>query len=739
MAYFESETVRVDVAGEGVRVLWIDVPGKSVNVLSRQVMADLDAALERVAGDVTVKILIIEGAKPSGFLAGADLHEFTRIANTEEATALSARGQELFNKLERMAIPTMAVVHGPCLGGGLELALACDYRIAMDQSSTQFVFPEVELGLLPGWGGTQRAPRVVGLERALHMILSAKRLSAQDALRWGLVDAMAASKAKLLDVINAEAAKAIIRGKRHRGKLPLRTWRQRLLESNFVGRAGIFRAAERRLRKRVPDDMPAPAEALDAVRVGIKQGMEAGLLRERAGAGRLALTPACRNLVGLYFMREKARKLPAEPRDEPPIKRIGVVGAGVMGAGIAQLAAIKGCEVVVQEINTTALGTGMVRIKELFDQAIKRRVLNGPDAARKLNSVRGTTSFEGFATVDLVIEAAIEEQEAKRAIFKELERHTSPSAILATNTSSLPVASLQDGSAHPERIAGLHFFNPVHKMHLVEVVSAPGTQAEVSQRLAAWSAGLGKTPVLVKDGPGFVVNRILSPYLGEALLLAAQKMPIGKIDQAMRRFGMPMGPFELLDQIGLDVAAHVGRSLEALAKDRYAPLVFSPVQFFERMAQMGWLGQKTTTGFYRYFGKKKKVNSAAVSLLDEMGQAGLGSLPRGLPMAAQMHLARERMVLAMVNKAAACLRDGIAANAGDIDLAMILGTGWAPHRGGPLRYAEDRGLAKVAQALTELAQREGPRFAVCAELRERAERGEGFYPKTALTTPASLG
>jgi 3-hydroxyacyl-CoA dehydrogenase/enoyl-CoA hydratase/3-hydroxybutyryl-CoA epimerase len=683
--------------------------------------------------------LIIEGAKPSGFLAGADLHEFTRIANTEEARSLSARGQELFNKLEGMPMPTMAVVHGPCLGGGLEMALACDYRIALDHASTQFVFPEVELGLLPAWGGTQRAPRVVGLERALQMILGAKRCSAQEALRWGLVDAIADTKAKLLDVINAEAAKAIIRGKRQRGKLPLRTWRQRILESNFVGRAGIFRAAERRLRKRVPDDMPAPAEALDAVRVGIRQGMDAGLERERAGAGRLAMTPACHNLVGLYFMRERARKLPAETRDEPAIRRIGVVGAGVMGAGIAQLAAIKGCEVVVQEINATALGSGMVRIKELFDQAIKRRLLTGADAARKLNSVRGTTSWEGFATVDLVIEAAIEEQEAKRAIFRELERHASPSSILATNTSSLSVGSLQEGAAHAERIAGLHFFNPVHKMPLVEVVSAPATQADVAQQLAGWAAGLGKTPVLVKDGPGFVVNRILSPYLGEALLLAAQKMPVGKIDQTMRRFGMPMGPFELLDQIGLDVAAHVGRSLEALAKDRYAPLPFSPVQVFERMAQMGWLGQKSATGFYRYSGKKKKLNSAAVSVLDELGQARPGSLPRGLPMSALMHLARERMVLAMVNEAAACLRDGIAASAADIDLAMILGTGWAPHRGGPLRYAEDRGLAKVLQALIELVQREGPRFAACAELRERAERGDGFYPKAALTPPGSRG
>jgi 3-hydroxyacyl-CoA dehydrogenase/enoyl-CoA hydratase/3-hydroxybutyryl-CoA epimerase len=361
------------------------------------------------------------------------------------------------------------------------------------------------------------------------------------------------------------------------------------------------------------------------------------------------------------------------------------------------------------------------------------------DAARKLDSLRGTTSWEGFASVDLVIEAAIEEQEAKRAIFRELEQRTSPSAILATNTSSLPVASLQEGAVHPERVAGLHFFNPVHKMPLVEVVSAPATQADIAQRLAAWSVGLGKTPVLVKDSPGFVVNRILMPYLGEAVLLAAQKMPIEQIDQAMRRFGMPMGPLELLDQIGLDVAAHVGRSMQALAQDRYAPLVFNPAEVFDRMARNSWLGQKSGTGFYRYFGKKRKVHGAAVGLLHDAAATDQATALGALPASAAMHAARERLVLAMVNEAGVCLQEGIATSAADIDLAMILGTGWAPHRGGPLRYADDRGLAKVVQALTELAEREGPRFAACAELRERAERGNGFYPKAALTVPAAPG
>jgi 3-hydroxyacyl-CoA dehydrogenase / enoyl-CoA hydratase / 3-hydroxybutyryl-CoA epimerase len=728
MSYFESPTIRVDVAGEGIRRLLIDLPDKSVNVLNGQVMADFHAALDRVAEDQTVKLLIVNSSKPSSFVAGADLHEFTRITSSEEASAMSARGQQLFDKLAALPIPTMAVIAGPCLGGGLELALACDYRVALDHPVTQFVFPEVELGLLPGWGGTQRAPRVVGLEHALEMILGAKRVNAQEALRWGLIDALAPSKEKLLDVIETQYLRVVLRGKAERGGLPGMTWRQRLLESNRLGRAVLFRAAEKQLAKRVPDDMPAPREALEAVRIGIKQGMQAGFQREREAAGRLAVTPACRNLVNLYFHREHARKSPGE--QTPAIGRVGIVGAGVMGAGIAQLAAIKGCEIIVQEVDMTALGAGLMRIKDLFDKAVDRRLLTHQEAARRLEGVHGTTAFEGFDKVDLVIEAAIEEPEAKKAIFRELEKRTPPNALLATNTSSLSVAALQEGLTHPERVAGLHFFNPVHKMPLVEVVSAPATAERVARRLAAFAVSLGKTPVFVRDSPGFVVNRILMPYLGEAVLLAAQRMNAEAIDRAMRKFGMPMGPLELLDQIGLDVAAHVGRTMHSFSGDRFAPLAFHPTAVFEQMVRNGWLGQKNGKGFYVYRGKKKSAHHAALAFLPAALSNDSSQPLSALPAPTAMHEARERLVLAMVNEAAACLGENLTAAAADIDLAMIMGAGWAPHRGGPLRHADDRGLPSIVQTLGELEKRLGPRFAACAELRGRSDRGATFYPKT---------
>ncbi|MBV9126248.1 MAG: fatty acid oxidation complex subunit alpha FadJ, partial [Planctomycetes bacterium] len=506
------------------------------------------------------------------------------------------------------------------------------------------------------------------------------------------------------------------KGKRPLKGLPLRTWRQRFLET-WPGRWLLLRGVERILRQRVPEDMPAPREALQAVRVGLSRGVDAGLHYEREAIGRLAVTPACRNLIRLFFLIEASRKPGGVEGAEAAraIRRVGVVGAGTMGAGIAQLAAVRGFEVVVQEVNEAALAAGMQKIQKLFDKAVEHRVLPAEEARKKLAGMRRTTSWEGFGEVDLAIEAVIEEVGTKRAVFQELERRTRPEAILATNTSSLSVRQLQEGLAHPGRVGGLHFFNPVHKMPLVEVVRAPATEAAVSDQLVRWAAGVGKTPVVVGDSPGFVVNRILMPYVNEAVLLAGEGMAIEEIDRVMRRFGMPMGPLELLDQVGLDVAAHIARTMQPYFGTRFVP---NPV--FERLTGKGWLGQKSGTGFYRYPGKKKHPHPEVLALLDSRPPASSSALD-------QTRAARERMVLLMVNEAAMCLAEGVAERAEVIDLAMVLGTGWAPHRGGPLRYAEDRGVGEVVSALEDLARRLGPRFEPCAELRRRAAERKPFY------------
>jgi 3-hydroxyacyl-CoA dehydrogenase/enoyl-CoA hydratase/3-hydroxybutyryl-CoA epimerase len=561
-------------------------------------------------------------------------------------------------------------------------------------------------------------PRVVGLERALQVILQRRRLDAREAHRWGLADAIEDTQANAVAYMTHDFIDRVeLMGKRPKKSLPKRTWRQILLESTPPGRALIFRIAEQILRRRVPDDMPAPMEALRAIRVGLSRGMEEGLRYEREANSRLSKTLHCRNALTLFFLIERARKPPEGPADEK-IRRVGVVGAGTMGAGIAQLAAVKGFDVAVQEVNDAALAAGVKKIEDLFEQAVEKRVLTKDEAEKKLASMRRTTAWEGFAEVDLAIEAVIENLDLKRQIFHGLAERTRPETILATNTSSLSVRQLQEGVGRPERVAGLHFFNPVHKMMLVEVVRAPGTDDAVLNRLVRFAAALGKTPVVVGDSPGFVVNRILFPYLNEAGVLLAEGMPVEWIDQAMRKFGMPMGPLELLDQVGLDVAAHIARAVGPVFGDRIKPHPDLP-----NMVDYGWLGQKSGKGFYVYNGKKKQVNAEALAKLGR--QVKLKATPE--MKSAWMREARERMVLLMANEAAACLAEGLAERADVIDLAMVLGTGWAPHRGGPLRYADDRGAGDVVRALEELSNRRGPRFAPCAELRRRAESKELFY------------
>src|SRR5579875_1966955 len=515
MQIFHSATIVVERDPEGALALILDVPGRSVNVLNRQVMADLNAALDSVV-DSKAPLLVLRSGKKSGFIAGADLQEFLGIQDAASAEAVSASGQQLFAKLAAVPMPTLAAISGACLGGGLELALACDYRLVFDKPGTQLGLPEVELGLLPAWGGTQRLPRLIGLERALRMILDRKRLNAVEAFRCGLADALAATESELREQFARLAARAVGEGKRQppyspllwgRWRGPWRTWRQRILESNRFGRLILFRATERLMRRKVPEDMPAPFEALEAVRVGVHDGMAAGLAYERSAAGRLATSKVCRNLIQLFFQTQKSDQIPEELHDVPAteVRRVGVVGAGTMGAGIAQLAAFKGYKVVVQDVSQAALDAGLERIEELFRKAVERRLLTEPESVERLAAIQGTLKWDGFDNVDVVVEAALEELDTKKALFRELEMHTRPETVLATNTSSLPVERLQEGLKHPERVVGMHFFNPVHKMPLVEIVRTPASSPSTLATLMQWAIHLGKTPVLVRDSPGFAV------------------------------------------------------------------------------------------------------------------------------------------------------------------------------------------------------------------------------------------
>lgn len=727
---FSGNGLVASLSDRGIALLSLDLPGRPQNVIGRDVLTDLDGALESVEA-TGARLLALFSRKASGFCAGADQNELAAAGSAEEAHAISAQGQRVFARLAELSVPTLAVLHGSCLGGGLELALACDHRVGLDLPTTQLGLPQVESGLIPAWGGTQRLPQLVGLEHALEMILQRRRLGPASALHWGLVDALAVPGPDGLEAQIQEIGEHFCRaGKRQSGAQRPRTWRQSWVESHTIGRALLFRGALHRIRRRVPDDMPASAEAVQAIRVGIRAGMAAGLEYEREAMARLAATPACCNLTRLSLSLDAARRDGAGTDELSPMAEVtrrvgmvGVVGAGTMGAGIAQLAAVRGLEVVVQEVSESARVTAKERVMKLFRDAARRGLLTAEEAQTRTARVAFTTSWVGFENAGIVVEAVPEKVETKREIFRELERRVGPGSVLTTNTSSLSVTSLQQGLDHPSRFAGFHLFNPVERLPLVEIVRGSQTSAAIVTTLKALALSLGKIAVVVNDSPGFLVNRILVPYLNEAVRLAAEGVTFERIDRVMRRFGMPMGPLELLDQVGLDVAAEVAASIAISPFGRFARNAV-----LARMCERGWLGRKSAAGFYEYRGKAKRANRNVQPILRESAPP---LATRAAPQArVSLPEIRERMVLVMVNEAAACLAGGVADTAEVVDLAMVLGAGWAPHRGGPLRYADELGAAMVVERLVDLCAVAGSRFEPCDDLRQRAERGQPFYPRT---------
>ena len=623
MAFFQTETLWIDQPTDGVAALVLDLPGRSVNVLTQQVLTDLEQALDCLATEKSFRLLVIRSGKPGTFIAGADVRELAAIPSAEEATRLSQRGQQLFTRLAALPQPSVAMIEGPCLGGGLELALACDYRLLINNPRTQLGLPEVELGLLPAWGGTQRLPRVVGLERGLQMILSGRRLKTAEALEWRLADALAEKVDHELHTLLQNPVK------RQLNQLPLRTWRQRLLESTSLGLGLLCRGTQRVLSRKVPDDMPAPWEAFQAIRTGLTAGLEAGLAFESAAVGRLATSAASRNLIGLFLQHEETRKPRIDGPEPEALRRIGIVGAGVMGVGIAELAILKGCEVVFREVDETALGMGMFRLVTVMSKAVERGLLTPQEMQKRLANVHGTTAWKNFADLDLVVETVVEDLEVKRGVFRELEKHTSPSTILATNTSSLRVADLLPDLKHTDRVAGLHFLTPSIRCSWSRWCARPDTRAAVIDSLTVWVTRLGKVPVQVKDSPGFVVNRILMTYFSEALQLLRGGMRMELIDEALRRFGMPRGPLEVLDQVGLDVAAAAARALQPVFGER-----LPPTDLLEKMQALGWLGVKSGTGFYHHRRGKSHVNDAVLALARDPAAVAITGPPADEMMAA---------------------------------------------------------------------------------------------------------
>lgn len=691
----------------GISTVWVDVQGQTQNTFSAPVLAELSEVVDQLEQSTTDKVILFRSRKPKSFFAGADVKEFPNIKTEEQAREVSLHGQQIFQRIESLSAKTVAVIQGACLGGGLEFALACDYRVATDDSATRLGLPEAQLGILPAWGGTQRLPRVVGLLQAIGMILQAQRLTAEKAIRNGLVDKV--YSAENLEVeLGLLTVELLSKGKIDRPKVK-RGWMRWFIDEAKMGRSMAIGATEKRIASQVKT-YPALGKALQAIRLSFLDS-EKGYECERDSLAELILSATCQNLVSIVLNQERARNaetwsVPESIRNES-IKKIAVLGGGTMGAGIAQISAKRGLEVVLKEINDECLDAARDRIQKSHDKLLARKRMSQADSTQQMNAIEFTTDWDPVSCVDVVIEAVPETMDLKKTVFEELSRKCAEPIVLASNTSALSVTEISSVVESPGRMGGLHFFNPVHSMDLIEVVQGGNSSEETVGKLVMLSRQLGKTPVVVKDSPGFVVNRVLMPYLDEAVLaaveLTARGQDVSVIDEEMKRFGMPMGPLELYDQIGIDVAAHVAGSMSVVfGEDSMTSTIL------QRMVDQGRLGRKSQSGFYEYEkGKRTGLTDLKPFLTDI--DLDLAEVPE-TPLAEAMTPIQQRLVLAMVNEAGRCLDEKVVQESWMIDLAMVLGTGFAPFRGGPLRFAKQFSAEDLQETLQLLSGVYGQRY-----------------------------
>lgn len=697
----------------GVVSVSLDVPDRSMNVVDERVLDELTWIVNSLQTDSAAKVVVFRSGKSSGFLAGADVHEIAALHDEQLIAQTLQRGQDLFERIERIPAVTLAAIDGPCMGGGLEWALACDLRVVSDSPTTRLGLPEIRLGLLPAWGGTQRLPQTVGLATALPLILKGKAIDAAHAIKIGLAD-------RLVSGAHFSSKLAAVVSDILDGKLPQRqrnrSWTTRIAERLAIGRRMILQQARHEIHLQDPEQhYPAALLVVDAIERGLTDRLD-GFAAEREHFATLLKSPTARRLMGLFFQRERAKNLKtwaplpasdtlprsaestaAQTADLPAIENVVVIGGGVMGAEIAQLAAAKGFHVTVKEIDAGAAEAARKRIDGLVQQWAKHQHADDLMLAKIRKLLHVTCDDTAFANADLVIEAVVEREVVKRQVFRDVERMIRDDTLLVSNTSSLRVQRMAEVTCHPQRVAGLHFFNPVSRMELVEVVRTHDTDDLMLQRLLRFARSLGKTPVVTADSPGFIVNRVLFPYLGEAVQMTIEGFDAEFIDSPMRSFGMPMGPLELLDHVGIDIAAHVAASLSGVLPDCQAV-----AERLLEMSEAGELGKKSGQGFYLYKdGKKDRpvITGQSECFADKEVFCDDGLTPT-----------QRRVLYPMINEAMRCLDEKIVRESWMVDLAVVLGTGFAPFRGGPLQWLEDAGADVVRQNMEILAEQFGSHF-----------------------------
>jgi 3-hydroxyacyl-CoA dehydrogenase/enoyl-CoA hydratase/3-hydroxybutyryl-CoA epimerase len=716
---------------DGIAVLTLDLPGEPVNKFNRAVKDEFVAMFDRLEHDLNIRAAVLLSGKMDSWIAGADIEEFLELTTAAEAERMSHDGQLLLDSVEKMRTPLVCAIHGACLGGAVELALACPYRIATDHPKTVLALPEVQLGLIPGAGGTQRLPRLIGLRAALDMILTGKNVRAKKALQIGLVDELV--HPAILRTIAIRRASDIAQGtrrhERHSGGVG-----GALLDSNPAGRRVVLRKAREETLKKTRGHYPAPLAALDAVAAGYSGGRSHGYREESRLFGEMAVTDVCRQLIYLFFATTALKKDPGVPTGagtSPPIVRpvekLGILGAGFMGSGIAAVAVQQGTLVRMRDAEHGRVAKGFAAVRDILNERLARKQITRVQYADMMTLLGGTIDYSGFRNVDLVIEAVFEDLDVKHQVLQEVEAVILPHAIFASNTSTIPIARIADASTRPEQVLGMHFFSPVQRMPLLEVITTTATSRDVTASAVAYGKKLGKTVIVVNDGPGFYVNRILTPYINEAGRLLDQGASIDVIDRALTDFGFPVGPITLVDEVGLDVASKAGKIMHDAFGARFAP-----AESVQAVVGSGRYGRKSKKGFYRYDdeGKKGAVDESVYELIRprarEPRPTSSEATPRPEFTAAEI---QQRTVMPMLNEAVRCLSEGVIRSARDGDVGAVYGFGFPPFRGGPFRYIDTLGAAEVVRQLEELNDRFTGRFEPAETLVAMARRNERFHPE----------
>jgi 3-hydroxyacyl-CoA dehydrogenase/enoyl-CoA hydratase/3-hydroxybutyryl-CoA epimerase len=710
---------------KGVGIVTFDVPGEAQNTLKPNFEEEFTGIINEIQANADIKAVVLISGKEDTFIAGADVSVLKTIGSAAEGEQTSKRGQQGMFKWERLHVPTVAAINGACMGGGLETALACTTRICTDDKKTVLSLPEVQLGLLPGAGGTQRLPRLVGLQTAMDMILTGKNIKPAKAKKLGLVEEVV-PKAILREAAIALALKYAGGYRPLDKKLDLKSLSdpkeiQRLaLEETPFGRALLFKKAREMLLKKTKGHYPAPVRALEAIEAGVQKNSEAGYAREAAGFGELVAGETSKRLIELFFATTALKKdsgvsnKEIKPRE---VKRIGVLGGGLMGSGIAYVGTQNGYEVRIREKDVTGAAQGLKSVRKLYDERVKKKQMTPIERDAVWARLSVTTDFSGFKNVPLVIEAVFEDITLKQTMIKAVEEQA-PEVIFATNTSSIPITEIAKGARHPANVVGMHFFSPVNKMPLLEVVRGDKTGDEAVVTAVAVGKKMGKTVIVVKDGVGFYTTRALAPYSNEAAHMLAQGAPIEQIDRALTNFGWPVGPMALMDEVGIDVGAKVARILYDAFGERVAP----PRQF-EKLLTDGRSGRKNKKGFYVYSDDpkvKKKLPDESIY--------GIIGVQKNAQLLSDQEIA-ERATLMFVNEAMHAFGDGILRSPRDGDIGAIFGLGFPPFLGGPFRWVDTVGAVEIVRKLEKYAASVGPRFKPAQALIDAAKSGKKFYSK----------